>query len=193
MSQVCNRRTIFRQQEQPDDLCLRSADRLYGLQCRIESAIRRIALAQNRSVTRLRDNLLVHLNGGVTSGIHIRPESAAHSGKQCGSESSAFIGSNDLDFVLVDVSLDLSPERRTRSTTAEANLADGHFHFRKDLQGILKAEGHTLENCADNVGATMTGGESYQRAAGVRIEVRCALTHQIRSPQHAIASSRCIR
>ena len=53
-------------------------------------------------------------------------------GENRGAKRGAFFGLEQLDFPRVDIRLNLSPERRTRTTAAETNLGHGHIHFVED-------------------------------------------------------------
>ncbi len=69
-------------------------------------------------------------DGGFARGGDGGPGVDAGSGKQRGAEGSAFFGFEDFDGVVVDVGLDLSPERAAGASAAEANLIDGDLAVR---------------------------------------------------------------
>src|SRR5580704_7040445 len=63
-------------------------------------------------------------DGGFASGGDGGPGADSGSGKKGGAEGSAFFGLENFDRVVVDVSLDLSPERAAGAATAEADFFD---------------------------------------------------------------------
>ena len=93
-----------------------------------------------------------------------------------------------MDVTAVDVGLDLTPERGACATAAEADVGDGDIHFLEEGERVAEAEGHAFEDGANNMGASVRGGETDEGTASAGIEMRCALSHQIRSPQEAIGT-----
>ena len=88
----------------------------------------------------------------------------------------------------VNVGLDLAPQRRTGATSSQPYVADGHVHVLEERDGILQAEGDTFEDGPDHVSSSVVCREPDERSPSFRIEVGCALTHEIGSPQQAIGA-----
>ena len=124
--------------------------------------------------------------GLVDSCPQLRPDTREYRGAVGGT----LLGFHDLDILSIDVGLDLAPKRRTRTTTAETYSLHRHSHLLKDGESVAQAEGDSFENRADDVSAGVRGGETYESGTSVGVEMRCALTHEIRSPEKAVASGR---
>src|SRR3974390_2788844 len=90
----------------------------------------------------------------------------------------------------VNIGLNLLPQFGARAAAPESDAAHRHMHLVKNREGIAQAEGDTLHDGAYHMSATMVGGQANERGAGMRIEVRSALAHEVWSPQDPVASRR---
>jgi hypothetical protein len=70
-------------------------------------------------------------NGGGASSVHGGPHARANRGEKSCPVGGAFFGCDEFDRMTIDVGLNLAPERRTRATSAETNVADRNIHFLK--------------------------------------------------------------
>src|SRR3989442_13340214 len=88
-------------------------------QRRVEQAKRVILLFQQDDVRRFRGNTLRNVYHCAARCINTRPVSAAHSGQQRRTVSGALFGLYYLNFVPIDVCLNLSPKRGTSASTSK--------------------------------------------------------------------------
>ena len=73
-------------------------------------------------------------DNGVASGVHTRPGSGRNTREHGNTVSRAFLGFNSLDFVPVNIRLDLPPQLGTRTAAAETNRFARHVQFFQDLK-----------------------------------------------------------
>ena len=114
--------------------------------------------------------------------------SDAGSGEQRGAEGSALFGFEDFDGVVVDVGLDLAPERAASAAAAEADFFDGNAEFAEEGEGVFEGEGDAFEDGADVVRAGGGGGDADEGGAGVGVEVRGALAEEVGRPEEAVGA-----
>jgi len=69
-----------------------------------------------------------------------------------------------------------------RAASAQADVRDRHVHLGEDGKCVAQTERHALENGADDVSASVTGGQAQQSGTRLGIEVRRTFAHQIRRP-----------
>src|SRR5712692_3470491 len=98
----------------------------------------------------------------------------------------ALFSLNSLDRMTVHVRLNLSPECRARAPAANSNAPHRHTHLLENTERVFQAEGHALHNCANNMAARVKSGDAGKHSTGFRIQMRCALAHQVRRPQQSI-------
>ena len=70
----------------------------------------------------------------VASGVDTGPCSACNTGEHRDTVSGAFLGFNSLDFVSVNVRLDLPPQLGTRTAAAETNRFTRHVQLFQNLK-----------------------------------------------------------
>src|SRR5581483_5868149 len=129
-------------------------------------------------------------DGGVAGCGDGGPGVDAGAGEQGCAEGSAFFGFEDFDGVVVDVGLDLAPERAARAATAEANFFYGNTELAEEGEGVLQGEGDAFEDGADVVGKGGRGVDAREGGAGVGVEVRGALAEEVGCPEEAVGAGR---
>lgn len=97
-------------------------------------------------------------NYGVASGVDTGPCSGRHTREHRDTVSRAFLRLDSLDFVSVNIRLDLPPQRGTRAAAAETNRFTRYVQLFQDLKRIFETESDAFENCANNVCARVTRG-----------------------------------
>src|SRR5580658_3204848 len=127
-------------------------------------------------------------DGGFAGGGDGGPRSDAGSGEQCGTEGSAFFGFEDFDGVVVNVGLNLAPERAAGSAAAEADLFDGNAELMEEREGVFEREGDAFEDSADVVRAGGRGGDADEGGAGVGVEVGGAFAEEVGCPEEAVGA-----
>lgn len=97
-------------------------------------------------------------NYGVASGVDAGPCSGRHPRKYGDTVSRAFLRLDCLDFVCVNVRLDLPPQLGARAAAAETNRFARYVQLFQNLERIFETESNAFENCANNVCARVTRG-----------------------------------
>ena len=113
--------------------------------------------------------------------------SDADRGQQRRAECATLLGGEQFHRLAVDIGLDLPPERAARSASAETDLRNGNLQFGEQGKRVAQAEGDALHHRADEVGARVRGGDADECGAGLGVEVRRALSEEVRRPEHSIA------
>src|SRR5450755_1286590 len=90
----------------------------------------------------------------------------------------------------INVGLNLPPQSRPCSAASESNPLDGHVQLMEDGEAVAQAERHTLENGADDMGASMGSRKPDQRGARIRVAMRSAFAHQVRRPEDSVRTGR---
>ena len=127
-----------------------------------------------------------HAHHFVASFIDRTPRPRANARQNRGAISRAFFGCNNFHFVRVDVRLNLPPQRRTRAAAAQPDRRHGNFHLLENRECIFQAVGDAFHDGPNDVPARVGRGQSNQGGAGIRIEMRSALAHQIGHPECAL-------
>ena len=125
-------------------------------------------------------------NGGSTSSLHTGPCIDPGSREQSCTEGTTFFRFEPFDRLIVDISLNLPPQRATSSTSAETDGLNGYPKLLEECEGVLEAERDAFEHCADEVTKGMRRGDTDKCGTCVGIEVWRALTEEIRRPQHSL-------
>src|SRR6202000_3344507 len=110
----------------------------------------------------------------IACGICRRPHAGTHTGEQRSTVRSAFLGCNHFNGLAVDVGLNLPPDGRACAAATQPYRTRRDADLGEDAQGVLKAEGDALHDGANDMRTAMRRGESDQRAARLRIEMRGA-------------------
>ena len=158
--------------------------------CGINSAIARVGGIHDRDVGGDGRDAIGNANDGGARGVYCRPNLSADARENGRAVGGSFFGFDNFDVVAINVSLNLTPQRRARAAAAEANAFDGNVHLVKNCEGVFQAEGYAFENGADDVRLRVRGGEPDESAASVGIEMRSAFAHQIRSPEQTVGAGR---
>ncbi len=119
--------------------------------------------------------------------LHAGPRGDADRGQQRRAECAALLGGEQFHRLAVDIGLDLAPERAARSASAETDLRDGNLQFGEQGKRVAQAEGDALHHRADEVGARVRGRDADERGARFGVEMRRALSEEVRRPEHSIA------
>src|SRR5262245_11751901 len=98
---------------------------------------------------------MLHLHHCLAGFVDRSPESGSNSRQQRATVGRAFFSSQDLDFVAINVSLDLSPKLRTRSAATQANIGDRHPHFLEERKCVLQTESYAFKHCPSDVRTRM--------------------------------------
>src|SRR5207237_5967147 len=102
----------------------------------------------------------------------------------------ALVRLDQLNLASVHVRLYLPPHTRACAAAAETYRLDRHAHLLKDGESVAQAERDAFEDGADDMRASVARVQSNQSGARVRVEVRRALAHQVRRPEHAVRAGR---
>src|SRR5438105_10921380 len=92
--------------------------------------------------------------------------------------------------MVIDVRLNLPPERRTCTAATETNVPNRNVHFFKDGERIAQAKSYAFEDRAYDMAAMMIGGQANEGRTGFGIKVRRALSHQVGRPHHSVGAKR---
>jgi hypothetical protein len=71
---------------------------------------------------------------------------------------------------------------RARAAAAEPDVFHRNIHLFEDFKGVAQRKSHAFENGPDDMRACVAGCQSDERGARVRVKMRRALAHQVRSP-----------
>ena len=129
-----------------------------------------------------------HANDRITRGVDRRPDVRADSCQNRRAICGAFFRLDDFDVVIVDIRLNLTPKRGTRTAAAKSNALHRNFHLTENCERILQAVSDSFENRANDVGALVRRGQPDQSATSTTIKMRRALAHQVRSPKEPVGS-----
>src|SRR5581483_8840357 len=94
----------------------------------------------------------------------------------------------DFDRVVVDVGLNLSPERAAGAAAAEADFFYGDAELVEEGEGVLQGEGNAFEDGADEVREGGGGVDADEGGAGIGVEVRGALAEEVRRPEETVGA-----
>ena len=86
----------------------------------------------------------------------------------------------------------LSPELTLRTTAASIHGIDLNAQVIEDLDGITQSINNAFHNGTEHIFSLVHCGQTEEYATGIRIEVRCSLTHQVWQVQKTVSTDRYI-
>src|SRR3954468_1824289 len=110
----------------------------------------------------------------IAGGVDRWPDARADAGEQRRAVSGAFLALDGLDRAAVRIGLNLTPERRTRATAADAHARNRDAQLAEDLEGVAQAERDAFEHRAHDVAARVLRGQPEQRRTDVGVAMRRA-------------------
>ncbi len=125
-------------------------------------------------------------DGGLTGSFDRGPGTDAGAGEEGCTEGTAFLGFEEFNGVVVDVGLDLPPERTAGTTATEADAVVGDTELGKEGEGVLEREGDTFKDSADEVSAGGRCGDADEGGADGGVEVGSAFSEEVRRPEETI-------
>src|SRR5581483_5748240 len=131
-------------------------------------------------------NPLLHLHNSITGLINRTPELGGNSGEECSSICCALFGRQNLNFVVVDVGLNLSPEWGACTAASKPDISNRDLHLLEKRESVLETERYTFQDGARHVRTSVAGGKSRQCATRIGIEMRSAFSHEIGRPQDSV-------
>src|SRR5438552_15959578 len=90
--------------------------------------------------------------------------------QQCRSIPCRFFCLENLDFMGIDISLDLTPKVGARSTSTQADVSHRHVHFFEERKCVFEAEGNAFQDRPSDVPAGVARGQAGESAARIRID-----------------------
>ena len=103
----------------------------------------------------------------------------------------SFLTFHDVNRDAEDICHDFSPERALGSATADLCAGDGNAERSGNFKGIADGKGYTFQNSLRHVGSRGIHCHTNERAAGVRIVVGRALSHEIGQEKDMVFAKLC--
>src|SRR5438876_6423892 len=113
------------------------------------------------------------------AGFFDRPEPTGCC-QQCGAVRGSLRRVDRHHLALENVRLNLPPQGTAAAAPGGADLLGSDAHCLEDLQAVAQGEGHSFQDSPDDVRPRVPGREAEKDAAGIRVQMRGTLSHEIR-------------
>src|SRR5215469_18246071 len=132
------------------------------MQSRINSPVNSIALLHFQASRRFRGNTGCDTHHGFTSLIHGLPDTRSNTRKNRRTEGGSFFSANGFDLTRINIRLNLAPQGRPRTASAQTDLLHRHADFLEYRKCVFQTVRYALEYRPNHMRPRVGSRESHK-------------------------------